>query len=154
MTQAPASAATSSKRRPWLVLIVLAVIIVASIPWLLAKTTLRDRLLNAIVGSDDIAVTSTNASFGYVSPLSLSGLQIRSKDDATQIEVTQIQADRSWLGLLISRPDLGTFRFEDPKINVLVDPEKLNAKAEQPNAEKPKSATQLDRVAEPDCRDQ
>ena len=134
MTQTHPSEAKPSKRRPWLVLLVLAVIAIAALPWILAKTTLRDRLLNAIVSSNDISVTTTNASLGYISPLSLSGLQIRSMDDATRVEVARIEADRSWLGMLISHPDLGTFRFENPSINVLVDPEKMKANAEQPQA--------------------
>ena len=137
MTQAQTPEATSPKRRPWIVLIISALIVLAAIPWILAKTTLRDRSLNAIVSSEDITVTSTDASFGYFTPLSLSGLQIRSKDDATMIDVSHIQADHSWLGLLISRPELGTFRFERPKINVLIDPKKSNAESEQPQEEKP-----------------
>lgn len=131
MTETKASDAAESKRRPWLTLLVIVLGLLAAAPWILAKTTLRDRLLNAIVGSDDITLMSTNASFGYFTPLSLSGLQIRSPDDSTRIEVERIQADKSWLSLLLSRPELGTFRFLNPRVDLLVDPVKQKGEAEK-----------------------
>ena len=125
------SAAKAPKKRGWLLLLVLAVLLLLATPWILAKSTLRDRLLNAIVNSDDISVSSTDASFGYVSPLSLSGLQIRSKDETTKIEVNKIESNHSWLGLLFSRPELGTFRFDQPNVNLLLDPQKSNSDSVQ-----------------------
>ena len=111
----------SPKKRRWFRWIILPiVVVVATFPWILAKTTLRDKMLNAIVNSDDIEIRSTDASFGYLAPLSLSGLQIQSKDKSTNIDVKEISAEHSWLGLLLARPELGTFRFDSPKVDVLI----------------------------------
>ena len=99
---------------------VVVVLLVIAFPWILAKTGLRDRLLTAIVASNDVKVSSRDASFGYFTSLSLSGLQIKARDDSAQIDVARIESDHSWLGLLLSRPELGTFRFQRPEIDVLV----------------------------------
>lgn len=109
----------AKKRRWWSVILPLGVV-VTTFPWILAKTTLRDKMLNAIVNSNDIEIRSTDASFGYLAPLSLSGLQIQSSDKSTNIDVKEISAEHSWLGLLLARPELGTFRFDSPKVDVLV----------------------------------
>lgn len=141
MTDSNAARAFVSRRRTWLTFLVLVVVIVAGLPWLLAKTTLRDRMLNAIAGSDDIVVSSTDASFGYLSSLSLSGLRIQSTDRFTQIDVARIQADRSWVGLLLSRPDLGTFCVEGPRAELLVDPKELARKTGE--TEDPKAPAKI-----------
>ena len=130
MTPTQASDTAGSKRRSWLMLLVILLLVLGILPWILAKSNLRDRLLNAIVSSNEITVTSTDASLGYLSALSLSGLQINSNDDSTQIAVEHIEADHSWLGLLFARPELGTFRVANPSIRVLVDPDKLVAKSD------------------------
>lgn len=94
--------------------------IILVLPLVLGKTPLRDRVLNAIVNSDDLTVSSTDASLGFFSPLSLSGLTIDSEHQETHISVESITAEQSWIGLLFSRPDLGTFRFSQPRVDVLI----------------------------------
>ncbi len=90
-------------------------------PSILAKTSIRDRLLTAIVGSDGVRVQSRDASFGYLSPLSLSGLRIESADQSSLIEVERIAAEHSWLGLLWARPQLGSFVFDRPSVEIRMD---------------------------------
>lgn len=143
-----ASPAGPPRRRSWYVWLIAAFLLLAALPWVLAKTPLRDRMLNAIVNSDEVSVHSSNASFGYVAPLSLSGLQVRTRDQATQIEVERIQADHSWLGLLFSRPELGTFRFDHPRVDLTIDPRQLQSTdASKPNAKPPAAALQLPNLA-------
>ncbi len=93
---------------------------VTAMPWLFANTPLRDRLLAAILKREDLRVSSDNASFGYFSPLALGGLRIETLDTSTQLNVDQIEADRSWVRLLVSRSDLGRFQFDRPSVDVLV----------------------------------
>lgn len=78
-------------------------------------------MLAAIVDSDQVRIQSSDASFGYFSPLSLSGLKIESDNETAKISVERIEADHSWLGLLLARPDLGEFRFVEPTVDVLID---------------------------------
>lgn len=110
------------RKRAWGSLLLIVALLLL-FPWLLAKTSLRDRLLTAIVGSDQVTVRSSDASFGYVAPLSLTGLHIESADKSAVIEVQRIASEHSWLGLLLSRPELGTFRFDQPSVDIRIDPE-------------------------------
>jgi hypothetical protein len=101
-----------------LVTVLLAVL---ALPWLLAKTPLRNWLLAMIVNDDELSIESQDASFGYLSPLSLDGLKVVSRNGATRLGVTRIEADKSWLGMLVSRPQLGTFRFIAPQADLLIN---------------------------------
>ncbi len=115
MTSTP----TRRSRRWWIIPIVI-VIGLLMLPWVLAKTSLRDRLLNVIASSNDVTVQSRDASLGYFSPLALRGLQVRSVDQSTRISIEEISAQRSWLALLFSRPELGVFRIDQPSVEVQV----------------------------------
>jgi hypothetical protein len=117
----PESAAARPHQRRILFACGSVLLLLLALPWLLAKTSLRDRLLTAIVNSDELTVTSRHASLGYFSPLSLAGLRIESNDKATLLEIERIESDHSWLGLLWSRPELGTFLFDRPKVDVRID---------------------------------
>lgn len=116
----PAIRTLPTKRKGRRILIASAAValILLGLPWVLAKTSLRDRLLTSIANSDEIVIQSQDASFGYLAPLALSGLRVESRDKVTVIEVDHIEADRSWLGLLFSRPELGVFRFDRPKVDI------------------------------------
>lgn len=106
-------------RRWWMIPVAIVVVLLA-MPYVLAKTTLRDRLLNAIASSNDVTVQSRDASLGYFSPLALRGLQVRSTNDSTRIAIEEIRGERSWLGLLFSRPELGVFHIDRPAVEVMV----------------------------------
>ena len=117
------------RRRKWRWLL-LPILLLILLPWLLAKTPLRNRLLSAIVGSEDVSVQSRDASFGYFTPLSLSGLRIESAAQAAVVQVEQIESEHSWLGLLFAGSDLGTFRFDQPHFDVLVRPSQTPPEAD------------------------
>lgn len=111
-------------RKPTLriLLKVLATVVVIAIflPWLLGKTSLRDFVLNSLVDSDKLTLQSTDASLGYFSPTSVSGLQLQTIDQKSTVSFQQIAADRSWFSMLLSRPDLGNFRFVKPDVDITV----------------------------------
>lgn len=106
-------------RRWWMIPVAIVVVLLAT-PYVLAKTTLRDRLLNVIASSNDVTVQSRDASLGYFSPLALRGLQVQSTDDSTRIAIEEIRGERSWLSLLFSRPELGVFRIDQPAVEIMV----------------------------------
>ncbi|TWT83511.1 hypothetical protein CA13_49760 [Planctomycetes bacterium CA13] len=64
-------------------------------PWILAKTPLRNWLLRKIAGSEEFMIESQDASFGYFSSLSLSGIRIETNDNRAKIHVEKIEAERS-----------------------------------------------------------
>ena len=135
-----------SRRHPARRLLIIAVmgmlILAVAFPWILAKTTLRDRLLSMIVNDDSVSVQSRNASFGYLTPLSLSGLQIASSDQSTSIEVNQIEADKSWLGMLVSRPELGTIRFVEPKAEFVVQEDRTGDDTSESESSEPPASSE------------
>lgn len=107
--------------KKWLVsaAIVLFVLIVA-IPWVLGNTSLRDQLVAKLVDNPAVQVTTRKASVGYFSPLSIDGLEVNADRGATVVEFDRIEADKSWLSMLIQRPELGTFTFVHPSFDLVV----------------------------------
>jgi len=99
-------------------------IMLALLPVLLGKTALRDIVLNAIVDSDKLTLSSSGASLGYFSPISVTDLKVESRDEKSKVSFQQISADRSWVRMLFSKPDLGSFRFIQPKLDITVRPQK------------------------------
>ena len=90
------------------------------LPFLLGKTALRNVVLNSIVDSDDLTLHSTDADLGYFTPISISGLSFQSTNKDTKVSFREIAADKSWLNMLFSRPELGNFRFESPDVDITV----------------------------------
>lgn len=108
-------------RRLSLKFLATAVILVLLLPLLLGRTALRDVVLNALVDGEGLSVRSSTASLGYLAPLSVTGLSVEANDQKTSISFQKIEADRSWLNMLFSRPDLGTFRFDKPYVDITID---------------------------------
>ncbi|MCP4944634.1 MAG: hypothetical protein GY924_22000 [Planctomycetaceae bacterium] len=90
------------------------------LPFVLGKTSLRDFVLNSLVDSDKLTLQSTDASLGYFSPTSVSGLKLQTIDQKSTVSFQEIAADRSWFSMLLSRPDLGNFRFVKPDVDITV----------------------------------
>ena len=90
------------------------------LPFVLGKTSLRDFVLNSLVDSDKLTLQSTDASLGYFSPTSVSGLKLQTINQKSTVSFQEIAADRSWFSMLLSRPDLGNFRFVKPDVDITV----------------------------------
>lgn len=88
-------------------------------PMIIAKTSLRDVLINSAIANDSIAVSTGSASFGYTTPLQISEFNLREKQGSVDLKIGKIETDKSWLILLFSKADLGTFRFVKPEIEVV-----------------------------------
>jgi hypothetical protein len=97
--------------------ILLAALIVAA-PWIVARTGLRDRTINAILASPSVTASSDSASFGWFSPLSVRGLQLKSANTKVDIRAEDITAERSLWQLWSSAPDLGTIRADKPRVRL------------------------------------
>jgi hypothetical protein len=78
----------------WVTTIVLLALVLAG-PWIVAHTTLRDWLVNTILGSPNLRASTERASFGCFSPLSVDGLTIADKQRHFRLEVDKVIADRS-----------------------------------------------------------
>jgi hypothetical protein len=91
---------------------ILLIVLVAAAPWIVAHTPLRDTAINSILASPSVTASSDAASFGWFSPLSLQGLQLKSTNNHVAIRVDDITAERSLWELWSSAPDLGTIRVD------------------------------------------
>jgi hypothetical protein len=109
-------------------LVLLALLGLHYVPSVLARAPFRDRILRNIVKSKNFSIQSEGASFGYMSPVTLTGLRLESDLGSSLIEIERIQSEYSWLELMVSRPELGTFWVERPKIDIVIGHKKRQEK--------------------------
>src|SRR5262245_10733067 len=95
---------------------VLVVVLIMAAPWIVAHTRLRDTAINAILASPSVTAESDSASFGWVSPLSIQGLHLRSTNSHVDIRVDDLTTERSPYQLWSSAPDLGTIKAKKPHV--------------------------------------
>ena len=123
----PKTAAESSshhhprrRRWPWILgLLLLGALL--GLPEVVARTSLRDRLLFSLVGEEEFSVRSGGASFGWFSPLSIDELSIRSPNGDVDISIARLEAAQSWWQLWISRDDLGRLLIDRPTVKLILD---------------------------------
>ena len=90
------------------------------VPWIVANTALRDRVINTILASRSVTASSQGASLGWFSPLTLDGLQLSSTNNHIRVDVKNISTERSPLQLLSKSPDLGTITLESPHVQLVL----------------------------------
>jgi hypothetical protein len=88
-------------------------------PTIIAKTSLRDRLINSAMANDSLVVSTDSASFGYLTPLKIRDFSLRGTGGAMNLQIENLETEKSWLLLLFSKGDLGTFRFGNPEVEVV-----------------------------------
>ena len=98
------------------VLAILLAVLIAAAPWIVAHTRLRDQAINAILASPSVTASSDGASFGWLSPLSIHGLHLKSANNHVDIRADDIAAEQSPYQLWSSAPDLGTIKIEKPHV--------------------------------------
>jgi len=109
------------KSRRWLVLGALGLVIMAA--WLVPAMVARSPLLNWTVrlatAKLNAEVTVRSASLGWLSPVSACGIEVRDEQGQPLLEIPRATGDRSLLGLLWNRSNLGRIRLEQPKLSLL-----------------------------------
>lgn len=99
--------------------VVCVIVLLALTPTILAKSSLRDWILNAAVADDAFRLSTREASFGYTTPLIVRGFRLQAVDGSLQVDLESMESDRSWLSMWMFSDDLGTFRFDAPIVNVV-----------------------------------
>ncbi len=112
-----------SRLRTGLVALLMLALLVAFLPLIAARTSLRHWLVNQSIADPRFEAHVGAASFGWISPLSLTDLAVDHTGDATQVNVGRVKAQRSWLQLWLSLPDVGRIEIERPRLNLVVDPQ-------------------------------
>jgi hypothetical protein len=115
--QSPAAVPPPKKRRRRIrrilgVVAILLVVLIVTAPWLVAKTGLRDPLINWVLASPSVTASSDTASLGWFSSPSMRGLHLTSANGRLDIRAEEITAERSLVQMLASSADLGTITVE------------------------------------------
>ncbi len=113
-------------RRRLLTFLVLLVVAIAALPYLVAKTPLRNVLLSAAVPNGALRVTSRDASLSWFSAPSLTGLEIKDPAGNVLMAAERAGIDRAPLSLLANRSELGLIEIVRPTIYVQVRPDGSN----------------------------
>ncbi|MCP4889761.1 MAG: hypothetical protein GY904_24535 [Planctomycetaceae bacterium] len=108
----------SIRKRIIAVLLVIFLLVLLA-PTIIAKTGLRDRLINAAIADDSLNASTQSASLGYLVPLSVQGFDLRADDGSLRVEMDSMKCEKSWLMMLFSNGELGTFRFRQPTLRVV-----------------------------------
>jgi hypothetical protein len=88
------------------------------LPAMIAQTSMRDRLLGKIVGDQQWSITTDSATFSWISPLQIEGVNLTSLDGTTRLIIDEVSADRTWWSLAASGDDLGEFEVLRPRLSV------------------------------------
>ncbi len=108
------------KRRTWVGLVLILLIVIALLPTIVAVTPLRNLVINWVVKSNEIHVTAESASFGWFSPLQLNDVKVVGHDDRLRVDLARMEANQSWLAIWRSAPDLGKLKLENPVIDITI----------------------------------
>jgi translocation and assembly module TamB len=128
----PRATSRSRKRRgnrPWRKLLILLVILagaVAALPTIVAKTPLRNTLLAYALPAGSLRVTVADASLGWLSAPSLSGVDVRDAAGEPLATVESIRMNRSPLVLVSNLNDLGEIEITRPVVHLAVRPDGTN----------------------------
>ena len=112
--------------------VLLLVTLALAAPAVVARTGLRDRLINRVVQSPNLTPSTAEASFGWTSPLSVRGMELASETGSVRIRVDEVAADRPWWQLAAALPDLGTVTLEKPHIEVALPLEQFEPEPKRP----------------------
>lgn len=104
------------RRRLWTVLVGLTILLLLAVglaPTIIAKTALRDRVLNIAAGLDG-EIDTARGSLGWFSPIVLEDVGIFDRDDTTVAEAKSLTSSSTLLGLLFNGSKPGTFTITHP----------------------------------------
>jgi translocation and assembly module TamB len=108
------------------VFLILVTVVVALLPMLVAKTPLRNVLLSAVLPKNSVQVTIGDASLGWFSPPSVSGMEVRDVAGRPLAAVESVQLSRSPWSLATNWHDLGEIDVTRPVVYVAVRPDGSN----------------------------
>lgn len=116
-----AGAGKSARRWRWTLALVALVALIAALPSLIAHTQLRDVILNHVFNDPHLVLTSDSATFGWFSDVQVRGIELKTEGEPTQIEVERLQLNKTWIEILLSRPDLGDMEMQRPFIDLVLE---------------------------------
>ena len=108
------------------VFLVLVAVIIAILPMLVAKTPLRNVILSAVLPKNSVQVSIGDASLGWFSPPSVSGIEVRDAAGRPLVAVESLQLSRSPWAMATNWHELGEIVVTRPVVCVAVRPDGSN----------------------------
>jgi hypothetical protein len=106
--------------------LILVAIVIAALPTVVGKTPLRNVILSAVLPKNSVQVTIGDASLGWFSPPSVSGIEVRDAAGRPLLVVESVQLSRSPWQLATNWHDLGAIDVTRPVVYVAVRPDGSN----------------------------
>ena len=117
---------------------ILAAVFVWFSPVIIAKSSYRDAVLNSIANAPEYQLSSSNASFGWLTPLVIDDLVIAKRDQSITLRIQKLTSSKSWFALWLSSPDLGVFSVDRPELEVVAGGAEMAAEgSHQPSSSLP-----------------
>jgi len=107
-------------RGRWQIIGLLLIALVWFAPTIIARTSLKDKLITWAVPDLDGRVAIGSARLGWMSPIVLRDVEATDSDGELMLSIAEITGDKSLSALLLDRTDLGTFHIRDPEVHVRV----------------------------------
>ena len=120
----PAQTPPARWKRRWGLRLGLFLVGLAVLAWFLPAIIVNTPILGWIVrkasGSLKCSISVQSASLGWLSPISVKGIEIRDGQNQAMLEVATIASDKSLLAILRNYSQLGQFRLEKPVISIVL----------------------------------
>jgi len=119
---APPDPPTKRNSRRWLLLGLfgVAIIVVWLIPAIVAHSPILNRIVAVSTKQLHGKVTVRSASLGWLSPPTVSGVELHDEEDQPLLEVPHAAGDRSLLSMLCNWSQLGRIRIERPTLHLVL----------------------------------
>ena len=108
------------------VLVLLLLVLV--FPYLAAVQPFRNMMLRAVLPVSDGTVSASRASLGWFSPIEFHDIEVDSSDGTTVMEIPVFKGDRALWRYIVSPSNLGDFRIERPRLNVVATEDGSNVR--------------------------
>lgn len=94
--------------------------LVGASPYIIAKTPLRNVLLQQVGAKDGLSITSQSAEFGWFTPLILRGLRVEGEHSQMKVRIAGLHFSQSWFETWLTLPDIGEVAVTSPEIELLL----------------------------------
>lgn len=112
--------------RRLLILLLLLGMLAFAAPAMISQTSLRNRFLASALPPEAGSLTTAGASFGWLTPVSLSGVTVTDPAGNVVLHAESLALEKTLLDLIGDKTNLGTIRIHKPVVYAVVRPDGSN----------------------------